>query len=106
MQTLLLFLLFSYLDNHRLARQINKAAKSSLVPACQADHPDNDGLSNEKRVMEIQGDRFEAQKNYRAALSLDPSYEPALKNLQRATSMRWRLKGGIEFGEMKKEENQ
>ncbi len=56
-------------------------------------------------LTEIQGDRFEAQKNYRAALSLDPSYEPAIKNLQRSTSGSWRLKGSIILGEAKKEEN-
>jgi DNA-binding NtrC family response regulator len=55
-------------------------------------------------LMEIQGDRAEAQKNYRAALSLDPSYEPAIKNLQRSTNGRWRLRGGIVLGEATKEE--
>ncbi len=55
-------------------------------------------------LMEIQGDRIEAQKNYRAALSLDPSYEPAIKNLQRSTEGRWRLKGNIILGEVKKGE--
>jgi DNA-binding response OmpR family regulator len=56
-------------------------------------------------LMEIQGDRIEAQKNYRAALSLDPSYEPAIKNLQRSTDGRWKLRGGIVFRDVKKEEN-
>ena len=56
-------------------------------------------------LMEIRGDRDEAQKNYRAALSLDPSYEPAIKNLQRSTTGRWRLKGGILLGDVKKEED-
>jgi DNA-binding response OmpR family regulator len=56
-------------------------------------------------LMEIRGDRIEAQKNYRAALSLDPSYEPAIKNLQRSTNGRWRLRGGILLGDVKKEEN-
>jgi FixJ family two-component response regulator len=37
-------------------------------------------------LMEIQGDYPEAQKNYRAALSLDPTYEPAKKNLHRSAS--------------------
>ncbi len=55
-------------------------------------------------LMEIQGDRIEAQKNYRTALSLDPSYEPAIKNLQRSTSGSWRLKGSIILGDAKKEE--
>jgi DNA-binding response OmpR family regulator len=56
-------------------------------------------------LIEIQGDRIEAQKNYRAALSLDPSYEPAIKNLQRSTEGRWRLTRGILLGDAKKEEN-
>jgi DNA-binding response OmpR family regulator len=56
-------------------------------------------------LMEIRGDRDEAQKNYRAALSLDPSYEPAIKNLQRSTTGRWRLKGGILLGDVEKEED-
>jgi DNA-binding response OmpR family regulator len=55
-------------------------------------------------LMEIRGDRIEAQKNYRAALSLDPSYEPAIKNLRRSTSEKWRQAGGILLEEVKKEE--
>jgi FixJ family two-component response regulator len=54
-------------------------------------------------LMEVRGDRIEAQKNYRAALSLDPSYEPAIKNLQRSTDMRWKTAGGILLGDVKKE---
>ena len=46
-------------------------------------------------LMEIRGDRLEAQKNYRAALSLDPSYGPAIKNLERSTSRDWKQRGGI-----------
>jgi DNA-binding NtrC family response regulator len=55
-------------------------------------------------LMEIQGDRAEAQKNYRAALSLDPSYEPAIQNLHRSTTAKWRQAGGILLEESKKEE--
>ena len=55
-------------------------------------------------LMEIQGDRAEAQKNYRAALSLDPSYEPAVQNLHRSTTGKWRQAGGILLGESKKDE--
>jgi DNA-binding NtrC family response regulator len=36
-------------------------------------------------VLEIQGDRLEAAKNYRITLSVDPGYEPAQKNLYRLT---------------------
>lgn len=36
-------------------------------------------------LLEIQGDRLGAQRNYRTALSLDPTYRPAQDNLQRST---------------------
>ena len=49
-------------------------------------------------LMEIQGDRMEAQKNYRAALSLDPSYIPALENLRRSTTPYPRQKGHVSLG--------
>jgi DNA-binding NtrC family response regulator len=39
-------------------------------------------------ILEIRGDRLEAQKNYRAALALDPSYVPAQQNLDRSVQMR------------------
>ena len=37
-------------------------------------------------IMEIRRNMDEARKNYRAALSLDPTFEPARENLERATS--------------------
>jgi CheY-like chemotaxis protein len=52
-------------------------------------------------LMEIKGDRSEAQKNYRAALSLDPSYQPATSNLHRSTTAKWRQEGGIILEETK-----
>jgi len=55
-------------------------------------------------LIEIKGDRIEAQKNYRAALSLDPSYEPAIRNLQRSTEEKWKQVGTILLGEDGKEE--
>ncbi len=55
-------------------------------------------------LMEIQGDRAEAQKNYRAALSLDPSYEPAIQNLHRSTTAKWRQAGGILLEESSNED--
>jgi DNA-binding response OmpR family regulator len=56
-------------------------------------------------LMEIRGDRLEAQKNYRTALTLDPSYEPAIKNLSRSTEGRWRQKGGILLDESKRNDS-
>jgi len=56
-------------------------------------------------LTEIQGDSEEAQKNYRAALALDPSYAPAIKNLARSTS--WGAKRGksIVLEEIREESN-
>jgi Flp pilus assembly protein TadD len=49
-------------------------------------------------LMEMRGDRLEAQKNYRAALSLDPSYKPAMENLSRSASWQPRQKGRAFLG--------
>ncbi len=54
-------------------------------------------------LMEIRGDRIEAQKNYRAALSLDPSYQPAISNLHRSTTAKWTQEGGIILEEAKED---
>ena len=53
-------------------------------------------------LMEVKGDLFEAQKNYRAALSLDPSYEPAIMNLRRSTDRKRKQTGSILLGESDK----
>jgi len=37
-------------------------------------------------IYEVKGDRQEAQNNYQLALDMDPSYEPAKKNLEKAQS--------------------
>ncbi len=55
-------------------------------------------------VTEIRGDRSEAQKNYRAALSLDPSYEPAIRNLERSTDRRWKNRETVMLGGVKHDE--
>ena len=38
-------------------------------------------------LCEARGDRLEGQQNYRVALEIDPTYEPARKNLDRASSL-------------------
>ena len=53
-------------------------------------------------LMELRGDRVEAQKNYRAALSLDASYAPAIRNLERSTSRGWN-RSGIVLEDLRKE---
>ena len=47
-------------------------------------------------LLEIKGNGLEAQKFYRAALDIDPTYKPAHANLDRITS--WNKHGGIDFG--------
>jgi DNA-binding response OmpR family regulator len=47
-------------------------------------------------LFEIKGDSVEAQKFYRAALDIDPTYKPAAANLDRITS--WRQPGKITIG--------
>jgi DNA-binding response OmpR family regulator len=56
-------------------------------------------------LTEIQGDREEGQKNYRAALSLDPSYAPAIKNLARSTSWGGKRAKSIVLEDIKEESN-
>jgi DNA-binding NtrC family response regulator len=48
-------------------------------------------------ILEIRGERLEAQKNYRAALALDPTYVPARQNLDRSVQMR--PEGSISLGD-------
>jgi len=50
-------------------------------------------------LLEIKGDGLEAQKFYRAALDIDPTYSPAWANLERATS--WNRFGKIDLGSNK-----
>jgi Tfp pilus assembly protein PilF len=48
-------------------------------------------------LLERRGARLEAQRYYRAALALDPTYKPAWSNLDRSTQ-NW-PQGGIDLGE-------
>lgn len=48
-------------------------------------------------LYEIQGNKIEAQKNYRAALSLDSGYKPAQDNLNRSTRAVLEPKQKIKF---------
>jgi len=47
-------------------------------------------------LLEIDGDRVEAQKFYRASLDIDPTYKPAWANLDRTTS--WNKLGTVDLG--------
>jgi DNA-binding NtrC family response regulator len=50
-------------------------------------------------LYEIQGNKTEGQKNYRAALSLDPTYKPAQDNLSRSTKAKLDADRKIRFDE-------
>ena len=54
-------------------------------------------------LLEIKGDWLEAQKFYRAALDIDPTFKPAAANLERTTS--WHKFGRIDLGVNDQEEN-
>jgi DNA-binding response OmpR family regulator len=47
-------------------------------------------------LLEVGGDRLEAQKFYRAALDIDPTYKPARTNLDRLVT--WRQPGRLDLG--------
>ena len=47
-------------------------------------------------LSEIQGEPIDAQRFYRAAIDIDPTYKPAGANLERITS--WRKIGKIDMG--------
>jgi tetratricopeptide (TPR) repeat protein len=53
-------------------------------------------------LLEIKGDGLEAQKFYRAALDMDPTFKSAWANLDRTTS--WHKLGKIDLGPDGKEE--
>ena len=52
-------------------------------------------------LLEIKGDWVAAQKFYRAALDIDPTYKPASANLERTTS--WHKTGKVDLGPDKDE---
>jgi len=56
-------------------------------------------------IAEYKGDIDQAQKHYRAAIALDPTYTPARANLNRSSSIQY-TKRNIDLGEEKIEEEQ
>jgi DNA-binding response OmpR family regulator len=72
------------------------AALETVRKAIAADpaHPEAYNLLGV--LLEIKGDRLEAQKFYRAALDIDPTFKSAWANLDRTTS--WHKLGKIDLG--------
>ena len=66
-------------------RQFHKAiAETKKVIGIDPSNPDGFNLLGQ--LQETLGDFDSARKNYRAAISIDPTYQPAKDNLSRATS--------------------
>ncbi len=63
------------------------AARRHLRQAIAADASKPEAFNILGVLLEVDGDKLEAQKNYRAALALDPAYGPADENLSRTVGL-------------------
>ncbi|HOX37572.1 MAG TPA: response regulator [Candidatus Brocadiia bacterium] len=68
-------------------RQEFDAAAEHVRQAIAADATKPEAFNILGVLHEIGGDKLEAQKNYRTALELDPTYEPAQQNLRRTAGL-------------------
>jgi DNA-binding response OmpR family regulator len=92
---------FDYATNMELARGcitnlFFEAALEYIKKAIALDPSQAEAFNLMGALKEIQGDDLEANKNYRAALALDPRYKPAAQNLDRA--IKDRTRGNLSFG--------
>ncbi len=76
------------------------AAVETVHRAIAADPAQAEAYNLLGALLEIRGDAAEAQKFYRAALDIDPTFQPARANLERVTS--WNKFGKIDLGSPKK----
>ncbi|MFO7686521.1 MAG: response regulator [Desulfobacterales bacterium] len=76
------------------------AARETARKAIAADPAQPEAYNLLGALLEIKGDWLEAQKFYRAALDIDPTFKPAWANLERTTS--WNKFGKIDLGPDKK----
>jgi len=77
---------FIELAKRHIADRIFAAARETVRKAIAADPSKPEAYNLLGALMEIKGDRLEAQKYYRAALDIDPVFKPARANLERTTS--------------------
>ena len=77
------------------------AARETARKAIAADPAQPEAYNLLGALLEIKGDWLEAQKFYRAALDIDPTFKPAWANLDRTTS--WNKFGRIDLGPDKKD---
>jgi two-component system, OmpR family, alkaline phosphatase synthesis response regulator PhoP len=72
------------------------AARETVRKAVAADPDQPEAYNLLGALLEIKGRWVDAQKFYRAALDIDPTFKPAMENLERTTS--WHKFGGIDLG--------
>jgi CheY-like chemotaxis protein len=72
------------------------AASETVRKAIAADPGQPEAYNLLGALLEIDGDMFEAQKFYLAAMDIDPRYKPARVNLKRTTS--WNKSDTIDLG--------
>jgi DNA-binding response OmpR family regulator len=72
------------------------SARETARRAIAADPAQPEAYNLLGALLEIKGERLEAQKFYRAALEIDPTFKPARANLERTTS--WDKFGKINLG--------
>ena len=77
------------------------AARETVRKAMAADPAQPEAYNLLGALLEIKGDRLEAQKFYRAALDIDPTFGPARANMERTTS--WSMSGKVDLGHEGKE---
>ena len=70
-----------------IGRREFDAAQEHVRQAIAADATKPEAFNLLGALLEMHGDKLEAQKNYRAALALDPTYRPADENLARITRL-------------------
>lgn len=80
-----------------IAEKHFEAAAEHVKKAIAADSSRPEAFNFMGALCEIQGNKLEAQKNYRAALSLDSGYKPAQDNLNRSTRAVLQPKQKIQF---------
>jgi len=80
-----------------IAERQFEAAQEHIRQAIAADSTKPEAFNLLGVLCEINDDKLEAHKNYRAALALDPTYRPADQNLRRATGVT--LREDIDLGD-------
>jgi DNA-binding response OmpR family regulator len=87
-----------------IGRQEFGAAEEHARQAIAADATRPEAFNLLGVLLELAGNKLEAQQNYRAALALDPTYKPADENLRRTIGLA--SGGGISLGRKRKPEEE